>query len=92
MRGQLTLRVCRRRHLVYSICHRHVSGLQDSLVQLLLLHLLQLLLEFRVVHRLSHCRARDGIHDFLAERVLVPQFLPIASRVSRLICSHVARR
>lgn len=71
MEPQLTLRVGRRRHLVHRVRDGHISSLQDVFVQLLLLKLVQLLLEFAVVDRVRDGCPGDGRNNLLAERVLI---------------------
>jgi hypothetical protein len=57
-------------HLVDVILHRHGTTLEHLLIELLLLHVFQLSIQFRVVDHLSEMVRCDSIDDFLAEFVL----------------------
>lgn len=58
------------------IRHRHRPRLQHLIIQLLLLHLRQLVIQLRLVDRLAKRGIRDGIRNLLAQRVLFPKVLP----------------
>ena len=77
----LTLGLGRCRQFVNGIGRGHISRLEHLLVQILLLQLLQLVVEFVVVDGV-HLVADDGLDNLLAEGVLVPKFVPIARTVS----------
>lgn len=62
---------------------RDSTGLGHLFVELLLLHLFQLVLQFVLVDLVADSDAVHGFHDLVAERVLLPQFLPVkVKRVS----------
>ena len=50
--------------------HGHSAGLEHRLVQLLLLHLLELFVQGDVVDGLPQVGARDGVGDLFAELVV----------------------
>jgi hypothetical protein len=68
----------RGRKLVDGIGRGYISRREHLLVQLLLLHLVELVEEFVLVDGLSERVVGDGVDNLLAEGVLVPKFVPIA--------------
>lgn len=56
--------------------HRGV-GSRHLFVQRLLLHLLQLLLQVLLVDLVAHVDVVHSLDDFVAERVLLAEFLPV---------------
>lgn len=71
------------RHPVDFICNGHCSRLEHLLIQLLLLHVLELSFQLFVVDRISDLVSGDGVDNFFAEVVLYSDFLPELQLVGR---------
>lgn len=78
----LTWSVGRSRQLVHSIRHRNGTRLGHLFVELLLLQLFQLVLQFVLVDLVADGYAVHGLDDLVAESILLPQFLPVEPNVS----------
>ena len=76
VRGVHTLSVHGRRQLMHLIRYRHRPCLQHLIIQLLLLHLSQLVIQLRLIDRVAEHRTRNGSGNLLAQGVLFPKVLP----------------
>lgn len=74
--GRLTCSVGHVRHPADRIRDGYGASLEHLLVQLLLLHALQLGFQVVLVDHLADLGPRDGVHDLLAEFVLLPYVFP----------------
>lgn len=70
---------------MHFIRHRHHATFQHPLVDLFLLHALKFGLQILFVDRLPYRCGNDGFSDFLAERMLFPKFLPVATKKTQTV-------
>lgn len=61
---------------MYLVGHRHGSCLQHLIIKLFLLQLSKLIVQLRLVDRFANRSACDSLSDFLAQSMLLSQFLP----------------
>lgn len=67
------------------IRYRHRPRLQHLIIQLLLLHLRQLIIQLRLINRLTKRGICDSVRDLLAQRVLFPKVLPVKLLVPKYL-------
>jgi hypothetical protein len=73
------------------IRHGHSASFQHLVIQLLLLHLRQLVIQIRLIDRLSQRRICNSVGDFLAQRVLFSEVLPVLLSVYMEILMGMGR-
>lgn len=79
-------------HLVDCIRYGHLACVQHLLVEMLLLHAFQLVLQLAIVKLLADRVLRNHINNLIAKRILFIDFIPILSSVHRYPGKNWRRR